>query len=92
MNEATHRDENTGAAWPGNVDAITLFVEDLGAAKRFYGDVFRLPVHFEDDSSTVFEFGDTVVNLLQIPQPPSLSRLPPLRLPTPGSGSNSRSA
>jgi predicted enzyme related to lactoylglutathione lyase len=58
-------DERTQAVWPGGIAAITLFVEDVPAAKRFYSDVFRLPVHFEDDSSTVFKFGDTLVNLLQ---------------------------
>ena len=84
MNEATHRDENTGAAWPGNVDAITLFVEDLGAAKRFYGDVFRLPVHFEDDSSAVFRFGDTLVNLLQASEAPEL--VEPATVATPDAG------
>lgn len=84
MNEATHRDENTGAAWPGNVDAITLFVEDLGAAKRFYGDVFRLPVHFEDDSSAVFRFGDTLVNLLQASEATEL--VAPATVATPDAG------
>ena len=44
-------------AWPGAIAAITLFVEDLEAAKRFYREVFRLPVTFEDDNSTVFSFG-----------------------------------
>jgi lactoylglutathione lyase len=65
-------DENTQAVWPGGIAAITLFVEDLPAAKRFYSDVFRLPVHFEDDSSTVFKFGDTLVNLLQTSEAPEL--------------------
>jgi lactoylglutathione lyase len=65
MSESTQRDENTQAAWPGGIAAITLFVEDLAAAKRFYTDVFQLPVFFEDDNSTVFKFGDTLVNLLE---------------------------
>jgi catechol 2,3-dioxygenase-like lactoylglutathione lyase family enzyme len=65
-------DENTQAVWPGGIAAITLFVEDLPAAKRFYRDVFRLPVHFEDDNSTVFRFGDTLVNLLQTSEAPEL--------------------
>jgi catechol 2,3-dioxygenase-like lactoylglutathione lyase family enzyme len=65
-------DENTQAVWPGGIAAITLFVEDLPAAKRFYGEVFQLPVHFEDDDSTVFKFGDTVVNLLQTSEAPGL--------------------
>jgi catechol 2,3-dioxygenase-like lactoylglutathione lyase family enzyme len=65
-------DENTQAVWPGAIAAITLFVEDLPAAKNFYSDVFRLPVHFEDDNSTVFKFGDTLVNLLQTSEAPGL--------------------
>jgi lactoylglutathione lyase len=47
------------------IAAITLFVEDLEAAKQFYGQVFALPVTFEDDDSAVFKFGDTLVNLLK---------------------------
>jgi catechol 2,3-dioxygenase-like lactoylglutathione lyase family enzyme len=65
-------DENSQAVWPGGIAAITLFVEDLPAAKRFYSDVFRLPVHFEDDNSTVFKFGETLVNLLQTSEAPGL--------------------
>src|SRR4029453_5778891 len=65
-------EENTQAVWPGGVAPIPLFVEDLPAAKRFYSDVFRLPVHFEDDNSTVFKFGDTLVNLLQTSEAPGL--------------------
>ncbi len=52
------------ASWPGSIGAITLFVEDLELAKRFYQDVFGLPVTFEDDVSAVFKFGETLVNLL----------------------------
>jgi catechol 2,3-dioxygenase-like lactoylglutathione lyase family enzyme len=65
-------DENTQAPWPGGIYAITLFVEDLPAAKRFYSDVFRLPVHFEDDNSVAFRFGDTLVNLLETREAPTL--------------------
>ena len=53
------------ASWPGGIEAITLFVEDLAAAKRFYVDVFGLPVRFEDDDSAVFDFGNTMINLLK---------------------------
>ena len=52
------------ADWPGGITAITLFVEDLGAAKEFYGRAFGLPVHYEDDVSAVFAFGPTLINLL----------------------------
>lgn len=50
--------------WAKGIAAITLFVEDLAAAKRFYQHVFDLPVHFEDPHSAVFKFGDTLINLL----------------------------
>ena len=46
------------------ISAITLFVEDLDATKRFYAEVFRLPLVFEDDASAVFNFDNTIVNLL----------------------------
>jgi catechol 2,3-dioxygenase-like lactoylglutathione lyase family enzyme len=72
VNETTQKDENTRAAWPGGIAAITLFVEDLAAAKRFYSDVFQLPVFFEDDNSAVFKFGDTLVNLLNTSEAPEL--------------------
>ncbi len=67
MNETTERD-----GWPGGIAAITLFVEDLEAARRFYQEVFRLPVFYEDENSTVFRFGDTLVNLLRASEAPSL--------------------
>jgi catechol 2,3-dioxygenase-like lactoylglutathione lyase family enzyme len=51
-------------SWPSGISAITLFVEDLGAAKQFYRDVFGLPVEFEDANSAVFDFGNTRINLL----------------------------
>jgi catechol 2,3-dioxygenase-like lactoylglutathione lyase family enzyme len=51
--------------WPKGIAAITLFVEDLNAARRFYREVFGLPVHFEDGNSVVFDFGGTLVNLLK---------------------------
>ena len=84
MSESIQRNENTRAAWPGGIAAITLFVEDLEAAKRFYSDVFQLPVHFEDDSSAVFRFGDTLVNLLKATEAPQL--VAPATVATPDAG------
>ena len=52
-------------SWPNGIGAITLFVEDLEAAKQFYLEVFGLPVSFEDNNSAVFKFGNTVVLLLK---------------------------
>ena len=51
--------------WPKGIAAITLFVDDLKAAKQFYMKVFGLAVIFEDDNSTVFKFGNTLINLLK---------------------------
>jgi catechol 2,3-dioxygenase-like lactoylglutathione lyase family enzyme len=53
-------------SWPTGISAITLFVEDLAATKTFYEKVFGLPIHYEDDASAVFNFGNTLINLLTV--------------------------
>ncbi len=65
MDEPTATETVMGA-WPKSISAITLFVEELAAAKEFYQQVFGLPVFFEDPNSCVFKFGDTLINLLRI--------------------------
>ena len=57
---------------PTAIGAITLFVEDLAAAKAFYAGAFGLPVHFEDGASAVFKFGSTLINLLDVREAPEL--------------------
>ena len=52
-------------SWPKGVAAITLFVEDLDGARRFYREVFAVEALVEDDDSTAFRFGNTIVNLLK---------------------------
>jgi lactoylglutathione lyase len=47
-----------------SVGAITLFVEDLPAARSFYERVFGRTAEFEDDSSAAFKFDNTLVNLV----------------------------
>lgn len=59
-------------SWVKGIDAITLFVEDLPAARQFYQDVFDLPVAFEDPNSAVFMFGETAINLLDVSHAPEL--------------------
>src|SRR5262245_27835501 len=66
MNEATE------STWPGGIAAITLFQEDLEAARQFYEQVFQLPIFFQDENSAVFRFGDTLVNLLRAGEAPGL--------------------
>ncbi len=58
--------------WPTGIGAITLFVEDLDAAKRYYGEVFGVRVKFEDDDSAAYDFGTTTVNLLKTTAAPEL--------------------
>jgi catechol 2,3-dioxygenase-like lactoylglutathione lyase family enzyme len=65
MDQSRHIGANVGS-WPKGIAAITLFVEDLQAAKQFYQKVFGLPLTFEDDNSAVFKFGSTLINLLKI--------------------------
>jgi catechol 2,3-dioxygenase-like lactoylglutathione lyase family enzyme len=56
---------SAAGSWPKGVAAITLFVEDLDKARRFYREVFGVEVLVEDDASTAFRFGNTIVNLLK---------------------------
>jgi catechol 2,3-dioxygenase-like lactoylglutathione lyase family enzyme len=54
------------------IGAITLFTEDLARAKAFYQETFGLPVVFEDKDSAVFNFDDTLINLLRVSAAPEL--------------------
>ena len=64
--------------WSRKLSAITLFVEDLADAKRFYEQVFDVPLIFEDDDSAVFDFGNTLINLLAAPAVPELIEPAPM--------------
>jgi catechol 2,3-dioxygenase-like lactoylglutathione lyase family enzyme len=72
MGESIEAEGTEQREWPGGIAAITLFVEDLDAAKGFYGDVFELPVAYEDENSAVFMFGETMINLLKVSEAPGL--------------------
>ena len=72
-------------SWATGIGAITLFVEDLDETKRFYLEVFGLPVVFEDDASAVFRFGGTLVNLLRTTAAPEL--IGPATVAAPEAGS-----
>jgi catechol 2,3-dioxygenase-like lactoylglutathione lyase family enzyme len=70
--------------WPGAIQAITLFVEDLAATRQFYQDVFGLPIEYRDDHSAVFRFGDTLINLLVVTEAPDL--IAPATVASPDAG------
>jgi len=71
--------------WPGGINAITLFVDDLPATKSFYQQVFGFEVMFEDADSAVFNFGNTLVNLLRTEAAHEL--IEPATVAGPGGGS-----
>ena len=48
------------------VSAISLFVEDLQAAKAFYTEVFGVDVLFEDKTAVAVKFENLIVNLLHV--------------------------
>ena len=52
--------------------AITIFVRDLDRARTFYGEVFGMRQLFADDVSTVFDLGNTMINLLHEGEAPGL--------------------
>jgi catechol 2,3-dioxygenase-like lactoylglutathione lyase family enzyme len=56
----------------GGVSAITIFVDDLAAARAFYGDALRLPAVFSDDVSSAYGLGGAVLNVLAATAAPEL--------------------
>lgn len=66
---------------------ITIFVHDLDASRRFYAEVFGLKEIFSDDVSTVFDFGNIWINLLQDAE--STSLIAPARVGKPDGGARS---
>lgn len=53
------------APWAGRLSTITLVVEDLAVARRFYTGLLDVPVIVEDPQSVVVLVGGLQVNLLQ---------------------------
>ena len=49
-----------------HISAISLFVDDLAAAKAFYRSVFAVDTVFEDEVSAALEFDNIIVNLLHV--------------------------
>jgi uncharacterized glyoxalase superfamily protein PhnB len=66
------------------IEVVTLFMEDIGAARAFYEKVFQPQIIYQDDVSAVLRFSGTMVNLLQATEAPAL--VTPLHVGQPGSG------
>ena len=67
------------------ISAMSLFVEDLQAAKSFYQDVFDVPVVYEDDASAALRFENLILNLLRVSEAGGLVEPGPVAAPDAGS-------
>jgi uncharacterized glyoxalase superfamily protein PhnB len=47
-----------------NVEAITVFTDDIAASREFYVGVFAATIVYEDEVSCMFRVGSLIVNLL----------------------------
>jgi catechol 2,3-dioxygenase-like lactoylglutathione lyase family enzyme len=54
------------------VFAVTLFTDDLADAKRFYDQVFAMPIVHGGPTSVAYEFPNLVVNLVTLENTPEL--------------------
>lgn len=54
------------------LSAVTILVQDIAAARAFYGTSLGLPEIWADDVSAGFNFGNTIINLLHEGEGPSL--------------------
>ncbi len=55
-----------------HISAMSLFVEDLQAAKAFYLEVFGVKVIYEDENSVAVQFANVIVNLLRVENAPEI--------------------
>ena len=57
---------------PTNIEAITLFIDNVQRSKDFYSEVFGADVIHEEEAAVVFKFENTLINLLQVKSAPDL--------------------
>jgi lactoylglutathione lyase len=70
--DQTAHAENAIAETAKRVFAISLFTDDVAEAKRFYLDVFAMPIVHEDPTSIAFAFPNVVINLVAVAEAPEL--------------------
>mgnify|MGYP001087559003 CR=1 FL=1 len=58
-------DTETPSPVVSGLAAVTILVRDLAHARTFYGTALGLPVIWSDEVSAGFDFGNTIINLLQ---------------------------
>ena len=71
-------------ALPNSIEVLTLFVDDVSAAKAFYSKIFDPAVVYQDEVSCVLKFDGAMVNLLQASSAPPLVQ--PAAIAPDGSG------
>ena len=54
------------------IEVVTLFVEDVEAAKTFYVDVLGTQVIFADEGSAIVKLANLMINLLRVDNAPTL--------------------
>jgi len=74
----------SGESWARSIFAVTLFAEPLEPMMAFYGRVFDLPCVFEGETSAVFAFGETLINIIDIAGAPELIEPAPVAEPASG--------
>lgn len=74
-------------SWATNLFAVTIFAEDLAAMGEFYDRVFELPRVFEGETSIVYKFDQTMINIINIEGGPEL--IEPAPVAGPGNGARS---
>lgn len=79
--------KSANTRWANNLFAVTIFAEDLAAMRAFYERVFELPCVFGGDTSAVYRFGETMINILQIENAPELIEPAPVAGPDAGARS-----
>ncbi|MBH0084269.1 VOC family protein [Salinibacterium sp. SWN167] len=55
-----------------NVEAITVFSDNVPASREFYTRVFAAPILFEDEVSVALRIGAIVINVLARSEAPAL--------------------
>ena len=66
------------------IEVITLFVDDLNLASRFYETVFAADEVYRDEVSQVLQFDGLLINLLEADKAPIL--VEPLAVASPAAG------
>ena len=66
------------------ISVVSLFVEDVAAAKDFYTTVFDVPVMYEEDASAGVKLDNIILNLIKVEDAAELIAPAPVASPESG--------